>query len=246
MGAATLLALVTGCTTSTDDEMQARPTPTVTVTGEPVRELPDRLDLRSDVDLSDAVVWVDGSVVHVDDRPVDVAPLRPSRVIVLDGGVLALADEQVWFLAGRRAVGLPLPPTTSMDLSADGSQVVLRVADREEPVAWATDGVRVPDDAVSRTRTDERTDEGPGVVTVRRGAAGASVVTTSAGEVVEVPGLPDAFRVTGWTGPDAFFGTTASGDVVSCTVQAAPACTTLGSVAPGEVRALVFGDHPAG
>lgn len=255
-GVAVAVALVaSGCATATDDELQPRPTPTVTRTGEPVQRLPERLELDGGgPGFADEVVWASGSRVSVDGVEVDLAGLEVRRVVVLDGGLLVLADQRVWFVAGRRVVGLPLPPTRALGLSGDGSQVVVRVADRTASVAWTVEGDRIDDGAVAAPRTPRRTVAGPGEYDVVPGDAGPRVVDAT-GDAVEVDGLPDDLRVTGWTGPDAFYGTgRVPGDevpegrtqVVRCTLRAPALCAGVGEVGDEEVADLVFGDHPAG
>lgn len=249
-----VLLVVTGCATATDDELQPRPTPTVTRTGAPVQELPDRLELASDLDFSEQVVWSLGSRVSVDGDEVDLAGLVAQQVVVLDQGLLVLADERVWFVAGRRVVGLPLPTTRAIDLSVDGSQVVLRVADRRDPVAYTTAGARVDDDAVAAPRSPRRTVAGPGEYAVVPGADGPRV-TDATGGAVAVQRLPDDLRVTGWTAADTFYGTgrlpggeppAGSTQVVRCTLAGPATCTAVGEVGVDVAEDLVFGEHPAG
>lgn len=253
-GAGALVLLASGCTMQADDELEPRPTPTVFVTGEPRQVLPDELALGSDLDFDDAVVWAQGSRVSVDGDAVELPGLVPEQVLVLDEGLLALADERVWFVAGRRVVGLPLPATRAMALSADGSQVVLEVADRSDPVAYTTTGARVADAAVAAPRSPRRTVAGPGQYAVVPGDGGPRV-TDATGGLVAVQDLPDDLRVTGWTGPDAFFGTgrvpgtrvsEGSVQVVRCSLAGPAACTAVGEVGADVADDLLFGQHPGG
>lgn len=246
--------LASGCTMQPDDELQPRPTPTVIVTGEPRQVLPDELALGSDLDFDDAVVWAVGSRVSVDGDEVELAGLVPEQVLVLDEGLLALADERVWFVAGRRVVGLPLPPTRAMDLSADGTQVVLEVADRSRPVAYTTAGARVADAAVAAPRSPRRTVAGPGEYDVVPGDDGPRV-TDATGGLVAVQDLPDDLRVTGWSAADTFYGTgllpdaqvpRGSTQVVRCTLAGPAACTAVGEVGADVADDLLFGVHPDG
>ncbi len=220
-----LAVLTAGCAAGgPDDETEPRPTPTVTVTGDPVQELPARLDLASDLDFADEVVWAEGTTLHVGARTVELGTLDPAQLVVLDTGILVRTGTDVWFTAGRRAQGLPLPPVTSMAVSQAGDQLVLGLADREEPVAYTLDGTRVASEAVGEPRTPQRVVEGPG-------------------EVAPPPRLD----VRGWTSPTVAYGLR-GGAVVSCVVAGTtPRCERLARVGgDAAVADLVFGVHPAG
>lgn len=254
LSAGALVASLTACTTATDDELEPVQTPTVTVTKDPVQALPEQLGLSSDVDFDGEVVWADGSQLHVGERTIDVAPLVPEDVVVLDQGLVVLADSRVWFVAGRSGQGLPLPLTSSLGLSADGSQLVLDVEDRDEPVAYDTSGTRVAEGSVAALRSPRRTTRGPGEYAVLAGGAGVRVVD-AVGSMVPVQRLPDDLSVRGWTGPRTFFGVGRLPDtdyvdgatsVVSCTLGEQARCRALGSTRTADADDLVFGEHPAG
>lgn len=225
-GLAVVLAalLLAGCARGTDDELQPRPTPTVTVTADPVQELPERLDLASDLDFTEEVVWAAGTDLHVGGRTVGLAPLQPEELVVLPTGILVRTGTEVWFTAGRQAQGLPLPPVTSLGVSRDGSQVVLGLGDRDEPVAYDLVGRLVDPRAVAPRRDEQRVVAGPG----------------------DLP-VPAGLEVRGWlsgTSPYGLRGRT----VLACDLSGrGPQCDEVDRVPRADdLDELLFGAHPAG
>lgn len=216
--------LLAGCAGGTDDELQPRPTPTVTVTADPVQQLPEQLDLASDLDFTEEVVWASGTDLHVGGRTVGLAPLQPEELVVLPTGILVRTGTDVWFTAGRQAQGLPLPPVTSLGLSDDGSQVVLALADRDEPAAYDLEGRLVAQDAVAPRRDERRVVTGPG----------------------DAP-VPAALEVRGWLSATRPYGVLGRA-VVDCDVSGrGPQCDEVERLPRDvDVDDLVFGTHPAG
>lgn len=238
------MVLLAGCAAATDDGAP-RPTRTVTVTATPsVAAAPEAVPV-GDGDVSPAdVVWAQGSVLHVDDRTVDLAPVEVEAFVVVDGGVFVLADTEVWFtdLARVRGTGLSGVSALGTDAAASVLGVVGEQAGRPLRQGYdARTGRAVPGEVA--TAAPERLRAGPGRYTVRTSPAGVPVVTRSpAGPAVRLRDAPRSFEVGGWAGESVVYGAARASDgrrqVVGCDLEQAR-CRVLESVAADQ--AIVFG-----
>lgn len=115
-----LLAL-TGCG-SPDDETVRRPAATTTLPPEVPRHLVDLPVGAGDVGPGHRV-RVHGSVLRVDGRGVDLAPLRLDELAVVDGGVFFRNGRELWFTDLGRAQPTGYDDVRSLVASPDGRRV---------------------------------------------------------------------------------------------------------------------------
>ncbi len=133
-----------GCSISEDEEMRPRPTHTVTGTQSalPRRAVPARVPVPG----ADAPPigpgtrpWVRGSVLHVADREVDVAPLRVDAWVVVPGGIYFLDGDKLWLTDLSRVRDTGLDDVERLETTPDGSRVVVRFGGPGRPTAYAFD-----------------------------------------------------------------------------------------------------------
>ncbi len=233
---AAALALVTGgCTIGTDDEMAPPPTRTITATpSASPPPAPASVPVgHADVSPTD-VVWAQASVLHVERRSVDLAPVNVEAFVVVPGGVFVLSEGRLWFtdLSRLRATGQT--GVVGLKVNPDASRLVVTAVESADQVdhAYATaTGNAVegqvtpasPDDRLGRSvdvevhgDTVTEVTAGEGRFTARRGpgrfgvaftAAGAPIpYDATSGSRVEVRDLPGSFELAGWTKGTRFYG----------------------------------------
>jgi hypothetical protein len=121
--AAALLAvglLVAGCG-APDDETEP-PIATTTLPPAPPTDLPDLPVGTGDLG-PQSRVRAHGSVLHVDGRSVDLAPLRVGELAIVRGGVFFLNGAELWFTDLRRARATGYADVTSLVASPDGTRL---------------------------------------------------------------------------------------------------------------------------
>lgn len=245
------VVLLAGCDAGTDDELQPRPTETVTVTGEPEpTTVPERLPFGDAAPEQD-VIWAEGTSLRREGSVLDLGTITPETILVVPGGLLVLASGEVWFTAGQEAVGQAFAEVTSLGLSEDGTQVLVQPADRDQPVGYAiSDGALVEEEDTGPARSADRVRQGPGDFQVAREGRADARVLTRAGTPQTVRGLPPDFRVSGWVDEATPYGLGAgnrSGTqrVHRCELATAePSCRVVGP--PTGATDPVFALHPAG
>lgn len=207
--AAGLLLVATGCAVGTDDEMEPRPTRTVTASPtQSVAPAPESVPVGDGEVVPTDVVWAQGSVLHVGDREVDLAPIDVEAFVVVEGGVFVLSAGELWFTDLARVKGTAQTAVTGLQVSADAG--LIRVADtrsgRELTQGYDTRTGQAVRGEVETQTPDERR-QGPGKFQVRTsGAGGTSVVDLETGQPVSVAGLPPTLEVGEWVGESLFFG----------------------------------------
>jgi hypothetical protein len=243
--AAALVVLAGGCATGTDDELAPKPTKTVTATpSQSVAPAPATIPVgQGDVSPTD-VVWAQGSVLHVNGKEVDLAPMAIDAFVVVPGGVFVLDDGEVWFTDLSRVRGTAQTDVTGMQVSADASRLQIvdnRSGHRLEQGYDTRTGKAVR--GVVDTQTPEEQRKGPGRFAVTTTSAGApSVVEAATGDHVRINGTPNGFRLGAWAGDSVFYGVGRdevgqARHVVRCDVVAR-ACSRLDRVSSNPV---VFG-----
>lgn len=236
-GVLALAVVMGGCARGQDDELAPRPTRTVTVTPSPTVRPPDRVPVGRAA-FEGRVVWAQGSALHVGDRTLDLAPVRVDRLVTTPSGVYVLARGELWSVDLRRAQGAGLPRVERVGLSRDGGSLLVDLAgDRQRRAYDVTTGRLQPGPAPAPlTREVQRT--GPGEYAVTTAADGSPRVSAADGSAVEVADLPDRLRPEVWPTPSRVAGvataTDGSESVVSCSLEGAARCTTLGKVRAGE------------
>lgn len=238
LGGVLALAVVAGgCERGQDDELAPRPTRTVTVTPSPTVRPPDEVPVGQAA-FAGRVVWAQGSDLHVGDRTLDLAPVRVDRLVTTPRGVYVLARGELWSVDLRRAEGAGLPRVERVGLSRDGESLLVDlVGDRERRAYDVTTGRLRPGRAPAPiTRALQQA--GPGEYAVTTAPDGSPEVTAADGSAVEVADLPDRLEPEVWPTPSRVAGLATATDgtesVVTCTLDGAARCTTLGEVVPGE------------
>lgn len=147
-----MLLLATGCALSEDEEMRPRTVRTrvETQAPTPLRALPARIpapgpDAPADVGPG-SHTRVDGAVLVVDDRRVDLAPMRAQAWVVVPGGVYFVDGGTLWFTDLDRVRDTGLAQVQRLETTPDRSRVRVRFSGSAEPSAYAFDtgtGARV-------------------------------------------------------------------------------------------------------
>jgi hypothetical protein len=116
--AVVVLALAfAGCQAVSDDAGVA-PTVTTTETPEPVVEVPSVPVGHAEIS-SNAVIWAQGSRIHVGKQTIDVAPLDVEEFVAARGGIYFTSHDQLWFTDLTRARQSGLSRIDDLTISAN-------------------------------------------------------------------------------------------------------------------------------
>jgi hypothetical protein len=267
-GLVVLVVLAAGCDVGTDDEMAPAPTRTVTATpSQSVAPAPATIPVGTGKISPSDIVWSQGSVLHVGDRQVDLAPVEVDAFVVVPGGIFVLGGGELWFTDLARLRGTAQTEVTDVRVTAAADR--LEVVDERSgaPLSQAYDtgtGKAVTGTITPRTLSD-RLGEPVGVTVAEKltlGDPGTGIpgrqgpgrygLATAPGQLpvpfdAETPtrlplsGLPARFELEGWSGPDVFYGLDLSGGgpraVVSCDLSKSR-CTRVARV--GRSEPVVF------
>ena len=238
LGGVLALALAAGgCTRGQDDELAPRPTRTVTVTPSPTVSPAAEVPVGR-ASFEGRVVWAQGSDLHVGDRTLDLAPVRVDRLVATPRGVYVLARGELWSVDLQRAEGAGLPRVERVGLSRDGGSLLVDLAGNRERRAYDVATGRLQPGRAPAPLTRDLQRAGPGEYAVTRAADGSPEVTAADGSTVEVADLPDDLVPEVWPTPSRVAGSATAADgtrsVVSCSLEGAARCTTLGEVVAGE------------
>jgi hypothetical protein len=238
-----LVLLASGCQVSTDDELAPAPTRTVTATPSPsLAPAPATVPVGDGAVSPADIVWAQGSVLHVGQQQVDLAPIDVDAFVVVQGGVFVLADGELWFTDLRRVRGTASTEVTQVRISGDAARLAVTDTRSGHPLVQGYDtktgkAIRGEVD----TLTPQQLRAGPGRFEVHTGAGGTTVVDSGTGREVRVAGLSSTFELGAWSGDSAFYGVAGTGakrSVVGCDLVR-HVCTTKGRVTGSEP--LVFG-----
>ncbi len=242
--AAALVVLAGGCSTGTDDELAPKPTKTVTATpSQSVAPAPATIPVGDGAVSPSDLVWAQGSVLHVNGKEVDLAPIDIEALVVVPGGVFLLADGEVWFTDLSRVRGTGQTDVTGMQVSVDAGllQIVDNRSGHPLEQGYDTRTGKAVRGAVD-TQTPEERLRGPGRFEVSTDAGKVSVVEVATGRQIRLTGPPRTFVLGGWSSDSVFFGVGRTGgpnrSVLSCDLVTHK-CTGQGSV-PGS-EPVVFG-----
>ncbi len=256
-----LLAVVlgaSGCAVAQDDELAPRPTRTVTVTPTPDAAVPRSVPVGRGAVSPDDVVWAQGTSLHVGDRVVDLSPVQTESLAVVAGGVYLLDDGRLWLTDLARVRDTGLTDVTGLAVTADRARLLVTRAERAGAATYAftvRTGRRAPSAGavagdprgtplnvdLAADRVTVRTDgkgtrsgwRGPGGFGLALTAGGAPVAfDASTGDRIRLAGtVPKSFALSGWAGPERFYGLSheraGRTAVVACDVAAAT-CRRLG------------------
>jgi hypothetical protein len=115
------LLVLAGCG-APDDETTPRPTTVTTLPPEPPRNLPDLPVGAAEVGPGHRV-QAQGSVLEIDGRRHDLAPLRVDELAVVRGGVFFRNGRELWFTDLRSARPTGYDDVRSLVASSDGRRV---------------------------------------------------------------------------------------------------------------------------
>ncbi|ROR89725.1 hypothetical protein [Nocardioides aurantiacus] len=238
-----------GCQRGQDDELEPRPTRTVTTTPSPTLQPPATVPLGGASGFTDdGLVWAQGSELHVGGRTLDLAPVTVEGLVATPDGAYVLARGELWSVDLRRAEGTTLPGVERVGLSRDGRRLLvdLRGDTRRRAYDLAT-GRLVPGPAPAALTARARA-AGPGEYAVTSAADGTPRVTGPDGTEVTVPDLPERFVPEAWSTPTTVAGRATAADGatshVSCRLDGAARCTTLGDPEADEPVVLAVAALP--
>lgn len=106
-----------GCQAASDDAGVA-PTVTTTVTPNPVVEVPSIPVGHAGIS-KNAVIWAQGSTIHVGKQTIDVAPLDVDEFVAARGGIYFTSHDQLWFTDLIRARQSGLSRIDNVTISAN-------------------------------------------------------------------------------------------------------------------------------
>lgn len=223
--------LVTGCETTTDDEMVPNPQKTVTRSASPTpTAAPASVPVGQGEVSADDVVWARGSVLHVEERSVDLASVGVDGFVVVPGGVFVLSNQELWFTDLSRLRGTALTGVTGLGATADRSRIIVSSTLEGDTRTSAYDtrtGRAVDSAGVEPASREELLGEVTGVQ-VRPGAYSGPV--------------PEVFEPVGRAGESRVYGLARAGErataVVACDT-ARRSCSRLAAL-DGE-EPVVFG-----
>lgn len=126
---AVLMGGTSGCTIVADDEMTPPPSPSATATpGTQGAPMPDSVPVGRAGIARTTPVWAQGSVLHVGDRTLDIAPRRVDAFVVTPGGIYFIDSSEVWFTDLDRVRGTALESVTGIVANADRSRIRVTAA----------------------------------------------------------------------------------------------------------------------
>jgi hypothetical protein len=122
------LLAVSGCTSGPDDEM-TQPTRTVTASPAPqTTAVPGSVPTGHGSVSSSDIVWAQDNTLHVDARPVDLAPLSIEAFVVVEGGVFFVDKGELWFTDLSRVRGTGITGVTRLSATTNGSAITVETS----------------------------------------------------------------------------------------------------------------------
>lgn len=225
---AVLVALTAGCAVGAEDDEMVTQRRTVTASPSPaVTGAPRSLPVGEGPVSARAVVWSQGSRLHVGRRSVDVSPLGIDAFVVVAGGIYLLDDGDLRFTDLSRVRGTGLAEVTGLDVAPDRSRmrVTTKMTGTESAYTYETRGGRLVDgDGYTAQSGSDRLGTrstlrvpGTGALTVRNGPGRYAVGLDGQGTPVAVDtvtrsriplrgAVPTGLQLAGWAGAGTFYG----------------------------------------